>query len=187
MQVNAAVACLTTCVSVCAHRGVSTCLNPSMAPVAVHGLCSTFVFARQPVLCRYPADFASRVLRSSSASHASAGYCKESRCEFLLCQLSLSKPGRAAARASQGIWQGQSKRATAPSADQRRARGFTLYSLNTRAHVARCGLHTLTGRVSEVSRSGPATSNILCCLPHIAHCTRRLPATHAAPTTHALA
>ena len=50
-------------------------------------------------------------------------------------------------------------RTTAPSTDQRRARGFNLYSLNTRAYVVRCGLHTLTGRVSEVSRSGPATSN----------------------------
>jgi hypothetical protein len=44
---------------------------------------------------RYPADFTSRVLRSSSAFFASASYCKESSYEFALWQCSLSKPGRA--------------------------------------------------------------------------------------------
>ena len=129
-------------------------------------------------------------------------YRKEPRYEFLLWQCSLGIQARTRHRLRLSTLEGNVcaclcasgkgnssvlLRTTVPSADQRRSRGFTLYSLNTRAHVAQCGLHTLTGRVSEVSRSGPATSNILCCLPHIAHCTRRLPATHAAPTTHALA
>ena len=121
------------------------------------------------VLCRCPANFTSRVLRSSSAFHASVGYCKESPYKFLSCQCSYPiqdapSPGsvKACLRLSSRIWQGQFKRATSnhsaicrPTARP----GFTLYSLNTRAYVARCGLYTLMGRVSEVSRSGPATSN----------------------------